>query len=280
MRIVSWNATSLARRLGELPELAARLGADVLCLQEVGIRADDAAAVAALEGALPGFVCHASLNRDGKNAAFRGGRCYGVATYVREALGPARREVPPWDLEGRCVITHLPALVLGNVYAVNGTDKPYWDHAAGAYAADRHAFKRRAQRQILARAGELAAVGDVVFAGDWNVSQTALDIHPRLRVEAPHAQSRREFAEHLLASDLVDVYRHRHPEARGYTWFSAQAARWGRLDAARVDYFLISRSLMPRVLGASILAEPAHRPGSDHAPIVLELASERGARLL
>lgn len=271
MRIVSWNATSLARRIEQLPEIVARLGADVLCLQEVCIRADDAAAIARLERVVPGYVCHWSLNRDAKNVAHRGGRFYGVVTYLREALGPLRAEVPEWDREGRCVVSHLPGLVIGNVYAVNGTDKPYWDHELGAFSGDRHGFKQRVQRDLLRRAGELAAEGDVIFAGDWNVSQTAQDIYPRLRTSAPHAKSRGEFAEHLAASGLVDIYRHLHPEERGYTWISAYAARFGRLDAARVDYMLISPSLVPRVREASILADASYRPGSDHAPIVLEL---------
>ncbi len=272
MRIVSWNATSLARRLEAVPELIERLGADVLCLQEVGIRADDAAAIGRLEAAAPGFAAHWSLNRDGKNATFRGGRCYGVVTYVRQSLGPLRAEVPAWDLEGRFVVSHLPGLAIGNVYAVNGTDKAYWDHALGRLEGDRHAFKRRFQRQVLARAMALASGGGaVVLAGDWNVSQTALDIHPRLRTEAPHATSRADFAAALAESGLIDIYRRLHPEARGYTWFSAQAARWGRLDAARVDFLLVSESLISRVRAASIWPEPAHRPGSDHAPLLLEL---------
>ncbi len=271
MRVVSWNVTSLARRIDQLPEILARLDADVLCLQEVCIRGDDAAAIARLQAAAPGFVCHWSLNRDARNATFRGGRFYGVVTYVRGVLQPLRAEVSEWDLEGRFVVSHLPGLAIGNVYAVNGTDKPYWDHALGDFSGDRHGFKRRAQREVLARAAELAGQGDVVIAGDWNVSQTPLDIHPRLRTEEPHAISRAQFAEHLAASGLVDIYRRLHPEERGYTWFDARAARFGRLDAARVDFILVSESLVPRVRTARILAEPAQRPGSDHAPIILEL---------
>lgn len=271
MRIVSWNVTSLARRIEQVPELLARLDADVLCLQEVCIRGDDAAAIATLESAAPGFVCHWSLNRDAKNATFRGGRFYGVVTYVRESLKPLRAEVPEWDLEGRFVASVLPELVIGNVYAVNGTDKPYWDHALGGVSGDRHGFKRRVQREVLAYGRDQALQRGVVLAGDWNVSQTALDVHPRLRTEEPHATSRAEFAEHQAASGLVDIYRHLHPTERAYSWFDTRAARFGRLDAARVDFFLVSESLVPRVRAAQILAEPAHRSGSDHAPITLEL---------
>ena len=273
MRIVSWNVTRLGAAIARIGETIERLEADVLLLQEVGVRADDAAAVAALESAVPKFVCHWSLNRDAKNVTFRGGRYYGVVTYVRKALRPVRAEVPRWDLEGRFVVTHLPGLAIGNVYAVNGTDKPYFDHELGRFSGDRHAFKRRFQRQVLERARELRADGGVVIGGDWNVSQTKLDTYPRLRVEEPHARARAELAEHLATSGMVDAFRRLHPAAREYTWFNARAARFGRLDAARVDFILVSEDLVPRLRQATILADPADRPGSDHAPLLLELAN-------
>ena len=133
MRIVSWNIENLSKRLAELPRIVERLGnPDVLCLQEARIREQDRA----LLDVLPGYACHASLPRDPKNVTFRGGRAYGAVTYVATALGPARAEVPEWDREGRIVITHLDGLAIGNVYAVNGTDKPYFDHEQGAISGE------------------------------------------------------------------------------------------------------------------------------------------------
>ena len=88
-------------RVALLPTIVHELGApDVMCLQELRIRRQDADAVAALEGALPGYCCYHSLPRDARNVTFRGGRAYGVATFVR---GRWRAEVPAWDLEGRVV---------------------------------------------------------------------------------------------------------------------------------------------------------------------------------
>ena len=93
--------------------------------------------------ALPGYRCHYSLPRDPRNVTFRGGRMYGVATFVR---GRWRAEVPEWDLEGRVVVVRRPDLAIVNVYAVNGTSKPYFDEA-GRVAGDRHELKRRFQSQ-------------------------------------------------------------------------------------------------------------------------------------
>lgn len=261
MLLVSWNVEDLRRH--DLPGVLAELGApDVLCLQEVRVRDADHEARQALERALPGYVCGMSLNRDMQNARFRGGRSYGVATFVKEELAPSFR-VLPWDREGRIVVATLADVVVVNLYAVNGTSKPYLDPASGEVHGTRFDFKRAFQR-LLAR--EIAPYAErVVAIGDWNVSQARIDIHPRLRTEEPHAVARRELAEIVSELDLVDVFRARNPDARAYTWFNRRARG---LDAARVDFALVGRALLPRVTDAEVLAL---REGSDHAPITLRL---------
>ena len=99
---------------------------------------------------------------------------YGVATFVRESLGPFTHAEPEWDREGRALFTTFPErkIALVNVYAVNGTDKPYFDHALGRVDGDRHAFKQRFQREIALYADTLP--GELILAGDWNVTPTAL----------------------------------------------------------------------------------------------------------
>jgi len=261
VRIVAWNVETLARRLGELPGAARALGEpDMLCLQEVRIRAQDRDVVVALERALPGYRCFHSLPRDPRNVTFRGGRAYGVVTYVK---GRASGTVPEWDREGRVVVVTRGQTAIVNVYAVNGTSKPYFDEA-GRPRGDRHAFKREIQRRIFELGRSLGP--RVVMVGDWNVSRTALDTHPRLRTEEPHAQARAELNALLAESGFVDIWRARNPDAKGYTWFNARA-RW--LDAARVDYILVSAALVARVRDAAILDK---QPWSDHRPISVTLS--------
>jgi exodeoxyribonuclease-3 len=277
LRLVSWNIENLAPWLGGARRLAdqlARLGSpDVLCLQEVRIRPHDSELLERMRHALPGYSCHWSLNRDPENGAFRGGRAYGVATYVREAFLPIALRFD-WDREGRACITHLPRcnIAIGNIYAVNGTSRPHFDPAQGGIVGDRHAFKQA----FIARLGEeLAALQShgvqLLLAGDWNVSRTRRDTTPRLRTEEPHATARRRFNEEFIGGlDLVDVFRERNPDARAYTWFNRRA-RSGRLDAARVDFVLASRALAASVTDAGIEGAEDARPGSDHAPVWVAL---------
>jgi exodeoxyribonuclease-3 len=294
LSFVSWNVDGLARMLPTLPGkrqgrrgpntfgplVAAHqaLGSpDVLCLQEVRIRQSDAVAIASMQRALPGYLCSHSLCKDAVNGRFRGGRTYGVATYVREDLEPQWHAAPSWDLEGRVQAFELPSLnvMVASVYGVNGTDKPYFDHALSRFEGDRYSFKLRFQRLLLEHLSALRSQGArLILLGDWNVSRTELDVHPRLRTEPPHAAARAMLNDRLMPElDVVDVFRELHPEARKYTWFNRVAAKYGRLDAARVDYALISRSLLPDVVAADVPQEQDARAGSDHAPVQLRLQS-------
>jgi exodeoxyribonuclease-3 len=276
MRVVSWNIENLARWLGDDgPQLRDRLAPlgtpDVLCLQEVRIRPQDTDLVARMHAALPGYSCHAALNRDPKNGGFRGGRAYGVASYVREALTPVALTLD-WDREGRVVLTHLrdADITIGNVYAVNGTSRPHWDHDRDAVHGNRHAFKQAFIARLGAELATLQAHGvPLLLAGDWNVSRSRLDTTPRLRTEEPHATARRRFNEEFIGGlGLVDVFRERHPDTRAYTWFNKRARR---LDAARVDFVLASRALESQVVACGIDEDAAARPGTDHAPLWVEL---------
>ena len=262
MKIVSWNVENALACLPALPAIVEHFGSpNVVCLQELRIRAQDDEAIRALRSALPDYRCHYALARDPRNVTFRGGRRYGVATFVR---GRWSGEVPAWDREGRIVVVRKPGLAVVNVYAVNGTSKPYFDED-GRIAGDRHAFKRRFQMQVIDLGRELRQHGSVVMAGDWNVSPTRLDTHPRLRTEEPHARARAELDERARAEGFVDIWRAHHPNERAYTWFNRRARG---LDAARVDYVLVSEDLVARVDAADILDL---LPASDHAPIRVTL---------
>ena len=280
LSIASWNCDGIVPHLSggksaPLATVAERLGMpDVLCLQELRLRPQDDELVAAMAGALPGYACVYSLCNDPKNATFRGGRMYGVATWIKSDLEPSRAYRFPWDLEGRAVVVEIGEIAIVNVYAVNGTDKPYWDHDLGRIEGDRHAFKRRWNVRLFEECAQLRVRDpslELVMLGDWNVSRTRMDTFPRLRTEEPHALARKVFNDELMPRlDVVDAFRELHPDVRKYTWFK-RGAPPGRLDAARVDFALVSRSLLTRVESADILDSSSDRWLSDHAPLTLRL---------
>jgi exodeoxyribonuclease III len=275
LTIVSWNVENLTHWLRDdkkraLRHLVEDVGVpDVLMLQEVKVRPQDVAVVDTMKRFLARYVCHVSLCSDNQNVSFRGGRAYGVATYVREDLVLERVWSPAWDREGRVVVVEIGDLAILNLYAVNGTSKRYWDHDLGRFEGDRHAFKRRVQALLIEEGKKLRArKKELVFGGDFNVTRTAFDTHPRLRTEGPHALARAHLNDVVIPSlDVVDVFRELHPDEAKYTWFRNSRT----LDAARVDYFLVSKTLLPRVDSCGIEEELANQYGTDHAPIWLRL---------
>ena len=73
----------------------------------------------------------------------------------------------------------------------------------------------------------------------------------------------------LLDSGFADTFRRLHPEAVGaYTWWSYRFNARKNNAGWRIDYFIGSERLLPKVRAAEILSEVQ---GSDHCPVVLEL---------
>jgi exonuclease III len=107
----------------------------------------------------------------------------------------------------------------------------------------------------------------IILIGDFNISLTKLDCHPRLRTEYPHNIARQQFIEEIMPGmGVVDVWREVHgPEAKGYSWFAV--GKPFRSDAARVDYALVSEEAVRRVTSVEYLERM--QGGSDHCPLLL-----------
>jgi len=79
----------------------------------------------------------------------------------------------------------------------------------------------------------------------------------------------RHWVDKYLRHGLVDIFRQIHPDKKNaYTWWSMRTAARVRNIGWRIDYFLITSDLMPRIKQAEILSEVI---GSDHCPILLEI---------
>lgn len=76
----------------------------------------------------------------------------------------------------------------------------------------------------------------------------------------------------LLSAGFADTFRRLHPDARdAYSWWSYRFHAREKNVGWRIDYFIVSERLLPRVAAAEIRPEVY---GSDHCPVVLELAPE------
>lgn len=111
----------------------------------------------------------------------------------------------------------------------------------------------------------------VLFSGDLNVAHQEQDLaNPKANVgEHGFTDEEREGIAAMISAGFVDSFRHFTPEGKGhYTWWTHWAGARARNVGWRIDYWFVSKKLLPKLKSASILAEVM---GSDHCPVVVEL---------
>ena len=111
----------------------------------------------------------------------------------------------------------------------------------------------------------------VVVCGDFNVAISDLDLTDpaKERGLAGSTDEERDMFAQLLDSGFVDTFRHFYPDQeKSYTWWSYMMRSRQRNRGWRVDYFLVSKHLLPNLKEAHILRDIE---GSDHCPIEIIL---------
>ena len=74
--------------------------------------------------------------------------------------------------------------------------------------------------------------------------------------------------ERMLAAGFIDTFRALHPTEVRYSWWSYRAGARERNIGWRLDYFLVSSSILSAVRSSEILNDVY---GSDHCPVALDL---------
>jgi len=117
---------------------------------------------------------------------------------------------------------------------------------------------------------ELEKVKPVVVCGDFNAAHTEIDLaRPKTNHHnAGFTDEERQGITNLIQAGLVDTFRKLHPGVQSYTWWS----HWGHARENnvgwRIDYFFVSKALIPKLKEAEIYEG---YKGSDHCPISIDL---------
>jgi len=73
----------------------------------------------------------------------------------------------------------------------------------------------------------------------------------------------------MTEAGLSDTFRRLYPHETGkYSWWSYRAGARSKNIGWRIDYFLVSETILPNVKNAFILEDIT---GSDHCPVGIEL---------
>ena len=110
----------------------------------------------------------------------------------------------------------------------------------------------------------------VIVCGDLNVAHEEIDIkNPKTnRRNAGFTDEEREKMTILINDGFIDTFRTLHPDQVTYSWWSYRFHAREKNAGWRIDYFLTSDRLRPRITDAKIHTEIM---GSDHCPIELDL---------
>jgi exodeoxyribonuclease III len=110
----------------------------------------------------------------------------------------------------------------------------------------------------------------VVFCGDLNVAHTEIDLANPKANKKNHGFTPEERAgfSAMIEAGFVDAFRQFQTEGGHYTWWSPMSGARARNVGWRIDYFLISQALQPKLKSAFIRPEI---PGSDHCPVGIQL---------
>ncbi len=250
MKLISWNVNGIRAALEKgFMESFTALDADVFCLQETKCQAGQVS----LE--LPGYHQY-------WNAADKKGYS-GTAMFTRIEPKTVRYGIgiDEFDHEGRVIAADLGDFWMVTVYTPNSQD--------GLKRLD---WRMRWEDAFLAWLKELEEEKPVVFCGDLNVAHREIDLkNPASNHMNPGFtdQERDKFG-HLLEAGFVDTFRHFYPDqANIYSWWSYRFHARDNNAGWRIDYFMVSGSLKPRLQSAAIHNEIF---GSDHCPVELVIA--------
>ena len=247
MKFISWNVNGLRAVFGKgFPDIIKELDADFVCLQETKMQAGQ------LDAELPTYTSY-------WNFAEKKGYS-GTAIYTRhEPLSVAYGiNIPEHDTEGRVITLEYPDFYLVTVYVPNSQDdlrrlgyRVIWEDAFRAYLKGLDEKK------------------PVIVCGDLNVAHKEIDLkNPKSnRKNAGFTDEERGKFQELLDAGFVDTFRHFYPDQRDiYSWWSYRFKARERNSGWRIDYFVTSERLVPRLTSAKIHTEIY---GSDHCPVEL-----------
>ena len=249
MRLISWNVNGFRAALNKgFGDAFAALNADVFCLQETKMQPGQA--VFEPEG------YHQYWNSAEKKG-YSGTAVFTQALPAKMDLG-IEKELH--GTEGRAITLEYPGFYLVNVYTPNAQPE-----------LKRIDYRMEWEDDLRAYLLKLDAQKPVIYCGDLNVAHNEIDLKnpgPN-RGQAGFSDQERAKMTELLASGFTDTFRALHPDKTGaYSWWSYRFNARANNAGWRIDYFIVSNRLMPKVKDSVIYADIF---GSDHCPVGLEI---------
>lgn len=250
--LYSWNVNGLRAVIKKgFEDILQASGADIFCLQETKLSQD------VPEMPLEGY--HHYWNTAEKKGYS------GTGIYARrEPIAVTRGiGVDEHDHEGRVLTLEFGDFYLVNVYVPNSQTE-----------LARLDYRMQWEDAFLKYVTSLDRVKPVIICGDMNVAHREIDLrNPDTNHRNPgFTDEERSAFSRLLDAGFVDTFRHMHPDDPKYSWWSYRFKAREKGIGWRIDYFLISERLLPRLISAEIHNDIF---GSDHCPVSIVIDDAR-----
>jgi exodeoxyribonuclease-3 len=250
MKLVSWNVNGLRACISKgFMDYFNEMNADFFCLQETKLQ----------EGQIN--LQLENYHQFWNYAVKKGYSGTAIITKHKPISVQYGIGVEEYDSEGRVITLEYEQFFMVTVYTPNAQ-------------RDLARLEYRLKWEDLFRdyINKLDSMKPVILCGDLNVAHQEIDLKnfKSNRGNSGFTDQERAKMSDLLNSGLVDTYRNLYPEKKdAYTWWSYMRNVREKNIGWRIDYFLISERWKDRIQNAEI---HSHIMGSDHCPIVLELA--------
>jgi exodeoxyribonuclease III len=249
MKLISWNVNGLRAVLKKnFLEFLDAESPDVLCLQEIKCSPEDVEQL---------WPRHYSTYWNG--AQRKGYSGTAIFTRKQPAKVSSGVEIVEHDNEGRVQTADYGDFYLVNVYVPNSKRD-----------LSRLSYRQTWDRDFLAYLKNLEKEKPVIFCGDLNVAHTEIDLaNPKANVHN-HGFTPEERAGFtaFVNAGFIDTFREFEKGKGHYTWWSVFGGARSRNVGWRLDYFLISQALRPKLKTAFIHNKVL---GSDHCPVGIEI---------
>lgn len=171
--------------------------------------------------------------------------------------GIEEESVKGHDDEGRLITAEYESFIVCGVYVPNAGKKLV-------------TLPKRLEWDALFRRYLKSLNKPVVVCGDLNVAHLEIDLaNPKTNTKNAGftPEERQGFSTMVEECQVVDTFRHFYPEEeKKYTFWTYMMGARSRNVGWRLDYFLVSQSLMDKVVDNVIRSEVY---GSDHCPCTL-----------
>lgn len=256
MKIATYNVNGINGRLPVLLRWLSEASPDVVCLQELKAPQDN----------FPEIPIQAA----GYKALWHGQKSWnGVAILSRDAEPvEVRRALPgdPDDVNSRYIEALVNDVLIGCLYLPNGNPVP----------GPKFEYKLQWFERLITHSAELLSSGmPAVITGDFNVMPTELDVYKPERWvdDALFRPEVRAAFKTLVDQGWTDALRKLYPGDVIYTFWDYFRNSYERNAGLRIDHFLLSHQLSPRLSAAGV---DRHVRGwektSDHAPVWIEIS--------